>query len=84
MDQLVDVILAINKVHIAPYKALTCGPGVGWLNQVYVGNFRAIEHNIWFFFQIPLGSFPDLSYWFYVGLQQDKLLQLFLITVLCK
>ncbi len=34
MDQLVYAILAIDKVHIAPQKALDCRPGLGLLNQV--------------------------------------------------
>ncbi len=33
MDQLVNVILAIDKAHIAPQRALDCRPGLGGLNQ---------------------------------------------------
>ncbi len=34
MDQLVHVILPIDKVHIAPQRVLDCGPGLDGLNQV--------------------------------------------------
>ncbi len=34
MDQLVKVLLAIDKTHTSPQKALNCGPGLGGLNQV--------------------------------------------------
>ncbi len=35
MDQLVNVLLAIDKVHTVPQRALDCEPGLGGLNQVY-------------------------------------------------
>ncbi len=28
MDQLVNVLLAIDKAHITPQRALDCGPGL--------------------------------------------------------
>ncbi len=34
-DQLVNVIIAIDKVHTAPQTALCYRPGLGGLNQVY-------------------------------------------------
>ncbi len=33
MDQLVCVLLAIDKVHTAPQRALDCGPSLGGLNH---------------------------------------------------
>ncbi len=38
MDQLVHVILAIDKVRTASQRALDCGPGLGGLNHVYGPN----------------------------------------------
>ncbi len=38
MDQSVNVILAIDKLHIAPLRAPDCQPGRGGLNQVYGPN----------------------------------------------
>ncbi len=32
MNQLVNVILYIDKVHAAPQRALDCGSGLGGLN----------------------------------------------------
>ncbi len=43
MDQLVSVILAINKVHRPPQIALDCKPGLGKLNQVYDPNLYSIH-----------------------------------------
>ncbi len=34
MDQIMNVIITIDKVHTAPQRALDCGPGLGGLNQV--------------------------------------------------
>ncbi len=34
MDQLVNVLLAIDKAHTVPWKALYCRPDLGGLNQV--------------------------------------------------
>ncbi len=34
VDQLVNVILAIDKVHTVPQRTLECRPGLGGLNQV--------------------------------------------------
>ncbi len=33
MDQLVNVLLAIDKVHTEPQKALDCGQGLGRLTR---------------------------------------------------
>ncbi len=38
MDQLVHVILAIDKVHTAPQSALHYIPGLGRLNQAFKPN----------------------------------------------
>ncbi len=38
MDQLVNVLLFINKAHTVPQRAMDCGPGFGGLNQVYAPN----------------------------------------------
>ncbi len=38
MDQLVNVLLAIDKVYKASYRALDCRPDLGGLNQVYGPN----------------------------------------------
>ncbi len=35
MDQPVHIMLAIDKVHTPPQRALDCRPGLGRLNQVY-------------------------------------------------
>ncbi len=34
MDQLANVLWAIDKAHIVPQRALDCAPGLGGLNQV--------------------------------------------------
>ncbi len=34
MDQSINVLLAIDKAHTDPQKALDCRPGLGGLNQV--------------------------------------------------
>ncbi len=36
MDQFSKVLLAIDKIHTEPQRALDCVPGLGGLNQVYV------------------------------------------------
>ncbi len=38
LDILVNALLAIDKAHTAPQRALDCGPGLGELNQVYGHN----------------------------------------------
>ncbi len=38
MVQLSKVLLAINKVHTVPQRALNCRPGLGGLNQIYEPN----------------------------------------------
>ncbi len=38
MDQLVNVLLAIDKSHTAPHNALDCELALGELNQVYGPN----------------------------------------------
>ncbi len=38
MGQLVNVLLAIDKVHTVPQRAMDCGLGFGGLNQVYEPN----------------------------------------------
>ncbi len=38
MGQFRKVLLAIDKVHIVPQRALDCGPDLGGLNQVYGRN----------------------------------------------
>ncbi len=35
MGQFRKVLLAIDKVHTIPHRALNCGPGLGGLDQVY-------------------------------------------------
>ncbi len=49
MDQLMNVILTIYKVHTALQRVLDCVPGLGGLNQVYGPNhqtcvFTAVLH----------------------------------------
>ncbi len=46
MDQLMNVILTIVKVHTAPHRALDCVPGLGGLNQVYGPNDRLFTCSI--------------------------------------
>ncbi len=38
MVQFSKVLLAIDKVHTVLQRSLDCGPGLGWLNQVYRPN----------------------------------------------
>ncbi len=38
MDELVNVLLAIDKVITVPQRALNCRPGLGELSQVYMPN----------------------------------------------
>ncbi len=38
MGQLLNVLLAIERAHTVPQRALDCGPGFGELNQVYWPN----------------------------------------------
>ncbi len=38
MDQLVNILLAIDKAHAAQQRALDCKSGLGILNQVYGPN----------------------------------------------
>ncbi len=38
MDQLINVLLAIDKAHTVPQRALDCEPGFGGLNQVHGPN----------------------------------------------
>ncbi len=38
MAQFNKVLLAIDKVHTVPQRALDCRPGLGRLNQVYGPN----------------------------------------------
>ncbi len=40
MDQLMNVVLTIDKVNTAPQRALDCRPGLGGLNQVYGPNHQ--------------------------------------------
>ncbi len=42
MDQSINVLLAIDKVHIVAQRAPDCGPGLGWLNQVYESNHPSL------------------------------------------
>ncbi len=35
MDQLVNILLAIDKANTVPYSVLDCEPGLGGLKQVY-------------------------------------------------
>ncbi len=37
MGQFRKSTIAIDNVHIAPQRALDCGPGLGGLNQFYMG-----------------------------------------------
>ncbi len=38
MDQFSNILLAIEKAHTVPQRALDCRPGFTWLNQVYGPN----------------------------------------------
>ncbi len=38
MGQFSNVLLAFDKSHTVPQRALDCGPGLGGLNQVYGPN----------------------------------------------
>ncbi len=35
MNQIMNIILTIYKVHTAPQRAMDCGPGLGGINQVF-------------------------------------------------
>ncbi len=43
MDELVHVILAIDKVYTAPQTILDCGAGLGGLNQVLMPNWERVD-----------------------------------------
>ncbi len=38
MDKLLNVLLASDKAHTVPQRALDCRPGLSRLNQVYGSN----------------------------------------------
>ncbi len=35
MNKFGNVVLAIDRTHIVPHRAMDCRPGLGGLNQVY-------------------------------------------------
>ncbi len=44
MDQLVNVLLVIDKTHIVSLRAMNCRLGIGGLNPVYGPNLEYVWH----------------------------------------